>query len=54
MELVEKKYEQGIVDEFTPEMISVIMGLNVKETFIWGADYFAEYIPNKIKMKVVG
>ena len=42
-----KKYEQGIVDEFTPEMISVIMGLNVKETFIWGADYFAEYIPNR-------
>jgi DNA modification methylase len=42
-----KKYEQGIVDEFTPEMIRIIMGLNVKETFIWGADYFAEYIPNR-------
>jgi site-specific DNA-methyltransferase (adenine-specific) len=42
-----KKYEQGIVDEFDPQMISIIMKLDVKETFIWGADYFAEHIPNK-------
>ena len=42
-----KKYEQGIVDEFNPQMISIIMKLDVKETFIWGADYFAEHIPSK-------
>ena len=42
-----KKYEQGIVDEFNPEMINTIMSLNVKETFLWGADYFAELLPNK-------
>lgn len=42
-----KKYEQGIVDEFNPKMIDLIMGLNVKETFLWGADYFAELLPNK-------
>lgn len=42
-----KKYEQGIVDEFNPEMINTIISLNVKETFLWGADYFAELLPNK-------
>jgi site-specific DNA-methyltransferase (adenine-specific) len=42
-----KKYEQGIVDEFNPKMIDLIMGLNIKETFLWGADYFAELLPNK-------
>ena len=42
-----KKYEQGIVDDFNPKMIDLIMSLNVKETFLWGADYFAELLPNK-------
>lgn len=28
-------------------MIDLIMSLNVKETFLWGADYFAELLPNK-------
>ena len=28
-------------------MIEVIMSLNAKETFIWGADYFAELIPDR-------
>lgn len=42
-----KKYEQGIVDDFNPEMINTIISLNVKETFLWGADYFAELLPNK-------
>ena len=42
-----KKYEQGIVDDFSPKMIDLIMSLNVKETFLWGADYFAELLPNK-------
>ena len=36
-----KKYEQGIVDDFNPKMINLIMSLDVKETFLWGADYFA-------------
>ena len=42
-----KKYEQGIVDNFNPKMIDLIMSLDVKETFLWGADYFAELLPNK-------
>ena len=42
-----KKYNQGIVDDFNPKMIEMIMSLNVKETFLWGADYFAEFLPNK-------
>ena len=41
------KYEQGIVDDFNPKMIKIIMDLNVKETFLWGADYYAELLPNK-------
>lgn len=44
-----KKYEQGIVDEFNPKMIESIMQLNVKETFLWGADYYAELLPDKNK-----
>jgi len=42
-----KKYEQGIVDDFNPKMIDLIMQLDIKETFLWGADYFAELLPNK-------
>ena len=42
-----KKYEQGIVDDFNPKMIDLILSLNIKETFLWGADYFAELLPNK-------
>lgn len=42
-----KKYEQGIVDDFNPKMIDIILSLNVKETFLWGADYFSEYLINK-------
>ena len=42
-----KKYEQGIVDDFNPDMISLIISLNIKETFIWGANYFAEFLPNR-------
>lgn len=42
-----KKYDQGIVDDFNPEMINTIIALDVKETFLWGADYFAELLPNK-------
>ena len=42
-----KKYDQGIVDDFNPEMINTIMALDVKETFLWGADYFAELLTDK-------
>ena len=42
-----KKYDEGIVDDFNPKMIDLILSLNVKEMFLWGADYFAEYLPNK-------
>ena len=44
---VGKKYDQGIVDDLTPAMINTIIALDVKETFLWGADYFAELLPNK-------
>ena len=42
-----KKYEQGMVDDFSPKMIEIILELGVKETFLWGADYYAELLPNK-------
>lgn len=42
-----KKHEQGFVDDFKPEMINTILSLNIKETFLWGADYYAELLPNK-------
>ena len=41
------KYDAGHVDDFTPDMVQVVLDLNAKETFIWGADYFAELIPNR-------
>lgn len=42
-----KKYEQGIVDDFNPKMIEIIFSLNIKEIFLWGADYYSEYLKNK-------
>lgn len=44
-----KTYEQGKIDDFTPEMISNLFACfnYVKEIFLWGADYFAELLPNK-------
>jgi DNA modification methylase len=41
------KYDAGHVDDFTPDMVQAVLDLNAKETFIWGADYFAELIPNR-------
>lgn len=41
------KYLPGIVDEFNPSMIDVILSLNSKEVFLWGADYYCEHIKNK-------
>ena len=42
-----KKYEQGKVDEFHPEMIDAVLAIDSDEMFLWGADYFAELLPNK-------
>lgn len=42
-----KKYEQGKVDEFHPEMVNAALSIDAKEVFLWGADYFAELLPNK-------
>lgn len=44
-----KKYAQGMVDDFKSVMISNIFAYfaNAKEVFLWGADYFAELLPNK-------
>ena len=42
-----KKYEQGRVDEFHPEMIDAVFAIDADEMFLWGADYFAELLPNK-------
>ena len=42
-----KKYEQGKVDEFHPEMVNAALAIDAKEVFLWGADYFAELLPNK-------
>ncbi len=41
------KYEQGNVDNFAPDMIKSIIEIGAKETFIWGANYFAELLPNR-------
>ena len=46
-----KSYSNVIGDgaDFTPELINTIFACfnDVKEVFIWGADYFAELLPNK-------
>ena len=44
-----KKYAQGKVDDFTPEMVNNIFACfnYVKEMFLFGADYFAELLPDK-------
>lgn len=44
-----KKHRQVMGDhaDFSPDLISCILALDVKETFIWGADYFAELLPDK-------
>ena len=44
-----KKYAQGVVDEFAPKMIEMLLSLNAKETFLWGADYYAELLEDKNK-----
>ena len=40
-------YSQGKVDEFHSEMIDTIFTIKADEVFLWGADYFAELLPDK-------
>jgi DNA modification methylase len=42
-----RKYDAGAVDNFTPDMVHAVLSLNSKEVFMWGADYYSEYIPQK-------
>ena len=42
-----KKYEKGIVDDFTPEMIDAVFAVAADEVFLWGADYYAELLPDR-------
>ena len=50
-ETTNKNYSKviGDHDDFTPELINTIFACfnDCKEIFIWGADYFAELLPNK-------
>ena len=41
-----KKYYQGLVDTFNDKFIKNILDLNIPETFLWGADYYTEYLPD--------
>lgn len=40
------KYNEGKVDDFQPKIIENIFDLNIKETFLWGADYYTEHLHN--------
>ena len=46
-----KKYKNviGDHDDFSPDLIHAIFAAapNAKEVFVWGADYFAELLPNR-------
>lgn len=42
-----KKYDAGIVDDFSPEMINTIFAISADEVFLWGADYYAELLPDR-------
>lgn len=42
-----RKYSQGKVDEFHPEMISAVLSVNATELFLWGANYYAEMLPDR-------
>lgn len=42
-----KKYDAGIVDDFSPEMITAVFAIPADEVFLWGADYYAELIPDR-------
>lgn len=38
---------KGDHEDFTPDLINTIFQFNCDEVFIWGADYFAEHIPDR-------
>lgn len=40
-------YQIGKVDSFSAEMVDAIYSIDAPETFMWGADYYAELIPNR-------
>jgi DNA modification methylase len=42
-----KKYDAGHVDDFHPEMVQAALSIGAKETFLWGADYYADLLPNR-------
>ena len=40
-------YEPGSVDSFSPEMIDACFSVGAPELFLWGADYYAELLPDR-------
>ena len=40
-------YNPGKVDAFNPKMIEAVLNINARETFLFGADYYAELLPNR-------
>lgn len=42
-----KKYDQGKVDDFHPEMVDAVLSIDADEVFMWGADYYADLIPDR-------
>ena len=41
------QYDQGSVDSFSPDMINTVFTIDAEEIFLWGADYYAELIPDR-------
>lgn len=41
------RYDQGSVDSFSPDMINTVFTIDADEIFLWGADYYAELIPER-------
>ena len=42
-----RKYDAGKVDEFSPDMVNAVLAIDADEVFMFGADYYAELLPNK-------
>ena len=42
-----RKYDQGKVDEFHPELIDAVLAIKSPEVFLWGANYYAEMLPDR-------
>jgi len=42
-----RKYDQGKVDDFHPEMIDAVLAIKSPEVFLWGANYYAEMLPDR-------